>query len=75
MPEKLISPEATLLDLAAAYPSTQDVFRARDAQAGECLLCNALFETVRAVAERYGLDLADLLTDLEKAARRDADAA
>ena len=41
-----ITPDMTLLDVAHRYRATEAVFRARDEQAGESLLCNALFETV-----------------------------
>lgn len=63
-----IAPDMTLLDVVHRYRATEAVFRARDEQAGECLLCKALFETVVEVAERYGLDLDALLADLEAAA-------
>ncbi|MGE4193678.1 MAG: hypothetical protein AB7E51_09845 [Pseudodesulfovibrio sp.] len=63
-----ITPDMTLLDVVHQYRSTEAVFRARDEQAGECLLCKALFETVADVAARYGLDLEALLADLEAAA-------
>nr|WP_207263845.1 hypothetical protein [Desulfovibrio sp. Huiquan2017] len=58
----------TLLDIVHRYRATEPVFRARDEQAGECLLCKALFETVADVAARYGLDLDALMADLEAAA-------
>ena len=54
----------TLLDVVHEHRATEDVFRARDEQAGECLLCKALFETVADAAARYGLDLDALLGDL-----------
>jgi hypothetical protein len=61
-------PDATtVLDLVAEHPATQDVFRAHDARAGCCLLCQGLFETVSGLADRFGLDRAALMSDLEKA--------
>lgn len=57
----------TLLDVVHAHPATEPVFRSRDAQAGVCLLCAALFETVEHVAAAYGLDLDALLADLNQA--------
>ncbi|WP_319582604.1 hypothetical protein [uncultured Pseudodesulfovibrio sp.] len=59
-----ITPDMTLLDIVHKYRGTETVFRARDEQAGECLLCKALFETVADTASRYGLDLDTLMTDL-----------
>jgi hypothetical protein len=58
----------TLLDTVHAHPATEAVFRSRDGQAGVCLLCTALFETIGAVAATYGLDLDGLLADLNRAA-------
>ena len=68
MTARRITPDMTLLDVVQISRATEDVFRARDDQAGECVLCNALFDTVAATAERYGLDLDALLEDLERAA-------
>lgn len=64
-----ITADMTLLDVVAAHPATEPVFRSRDEEAGECLLCQALFEPVGDAARRYGLDLAALLADLNEAAR------
>ncbi|BDQ33748.1 DUF1858 domain-containing protein [Pseudodesulfovibrio portus] len=62
-----ITPDMTLLDIVHKYRATEPVFRTFDEQAGECLLCKALFETVETAAKRYGLDLEKLLADLERA--------
>ena len=62
-----VTPDMTLLDIVRQHPATEAVFRARDAQAGECVLCQALFDTVEAMADRYDLDLERLLADLEQA--------
>lgn len=60
----------TVLDLVAAHPATQEVFRRYDAAAGCCLLCQGLFETVSGLAARFGLDrkalVQDLLASLDK---------
>ena len=68
-----ITPDMTVLDIVAAHKGTEAVFRARDQAAGECILCNALFDTVRQVARRYSLDLDDLLADLAAAAGQSPD--
>lgn len=57
----------TVLDLVAAHPATEAVFRRYDASAGCCILCQALFETVAELAARYGLDAATLTHDLSQA--------
>lgn len=64
-----ITPDMTLLDVVHQYPTTEPVFRARDEQAGECLLCQALFETIEETARRYDLDIDALLKDLERASK------
>jgi hypothetical protein len=63
-----ITPDMTILDIVARWEPTQAVFSSYDAQAGECICCNALFESVQAVATRYGLDLERLLRELTVAA-------
>ena len=63
-----ITPDMTVLDIVAVHKGTEAVFRVRDQAAGECILCNALFDTVRQVAQRYSLDLDALMADLRAAA-------
>jgi len=58
---------ATVLDLVAAHPATEAVFRRYDASAGCCILCVALFKTVAELAARYGLDAEALAHDLSQA--------
>lgn len=55
----------TVLDIVSRYRSTEAVFKKYDALAGECICCNALFEPLKTVAARYGLDLGQLIRDLE----------
>lgn len=63
-----IRPEMTVLDVVSRYRQTEAVFKKYDKQAGECICCQALFEPLRKVAIRYGLNMEQLLTDLEAAA-------
>jgi len=63
-----ICPEMTVLDVVSRYRQTEAVFKKYDKQAGECICCKALFETLRNIAARYGLNLDKLLLDLEAAA-------
>lgn len=66
-PANAIDPDSvTVLDMVAAHPATQDVFRSYDEQARTCILCHGLFETISGLAARFGLDKANLLSDLEK---------
>ena len=60
-----IHPEMTVLDVVSRYRRTEAVFKRYDVRAGECICCQALFESLRDVAEKYHLDLKRLLTDLE----------
>jgi hypothetical protein len=60
-----ISPDMTVLDVVSRHRETEAVFREYDGRAGVCICCDALFETIRDVSKRYGLDLEALLSDLE----------
>ena len=66
--ENFIHPEMTVLDVISRYRETEAVFKQYDERAGECICCQALFEPLRNVATKYGLDLKKLMTDLETAA-------
>ena len=55
----------TVLDIISKYRETEAVFKRYDEKAGECICCQALFDTVQDVAQKYGLDLTELMTDLE----------
>lgn len=68
MPQKQIfSPEMSLLDAVSLHKAAEAVFRSYDAQAGVCLLCSHLFDSIGDVAGRFGFDLAALLEQLESA--------
>ena len=58
-------PEMTVLDVVSKYRVTEAVFKQYEEQAGECICCRALFDPLKDVAEKYGLDLKDLLANLE----------
>jgi len=68
MPEKksslTITPEMTVLDIVSRFEATEEVFKSYDAQAGECICCNSLFEPLKTVIEKYGLDGNRLLSEL-----------
>ena len=55
----------TVLDVISRYRGSEAIFRKYDEKAGVCICCQALFETLRDVAEKYDIDLEKLLTDLE----------
>jgi len=58
----------TVLDVVSKYRQTETIFKRYDQKAGECICCQALFETLKDMAARYRLDLERLLSDLNKAA-------
>ena len=63
-----IRPEMTVLDVVSKYRKTEAVFKQYDKQAGVCICCQALFEPLSKVTVRYGLNLEELMADLESAA-------
>ena len=63
-----IEPGMTVLDIVSKYSATQAVFKRWDDRAGECICCNALFDSLGTVAKKYNLDLAALVQDLKRAA-------
>ncbi len=63
--DKHILPEMTVLDVVSLYTGSEAIFRKYDEQAGVCICCQALFETLKDVVENYGLDLEKLLVDIE----------
>ncbi|MBN2034464.1 MAG: hypothetical protein JW836_14415 [Deltaproteobacteria bacterium] len=56
----------TILDVVSRYAQTEAVFKQYDQEAGVCLCCKALFDSIKDVAEKYGLDLSRFLADLEE---------
>ncbi len=57
--------DMTVLEVVSRYRQTEKVFKKYDAHAGECICCQALFETLESVAEKYDLDLDKLLLELK----------
>ncbi len=62
--ESLINRDMTILDIVSRYGNTVEVFERYNERAGECLCCMALFDTISEVAQRYNIDLADLVSEL-----------
>jgi nucleoside-diphosphate-sugar epimerase len=65
----LIDKHKEVLNVVERFPATQAVFEAYETQAGECICCNALFQTIEEVAARYSLELPAFLEDINRAAR------
>ena len=62
--------DMTVLEVIDRFRQTEDVFRRYDDEAGVCLCCEALFESIGEMAEKYGLDLDQLICDLEDEIRK-----
>ena len=58
----------TVLDIIDRHQATATVFKACNERAGECICCQALFDTVPQVADRYGLALNQLIDELNSVA-------
>ena len=52
-----IHADMTILDVVSRHRQTETVVRQYDDKAGVCLCCQALFDPLKIVAEKYGLDL------------------
>ncbi|OPL17141.1 MAG: hypothetical protein AVO38_05955 [delta proteobacterium ML8_D] len=66
-----ISPEMTVFEIIHSHRKTETVFRKYNKQAGTCICCNALFETLVKVSQKYNLDMEELISDLEAAINRE----
>jgi hypothetical protein len=60
-----IKPDMTVLAVLQLCRQTEAVFKKYEAPAGNCIMCTNLFDPLRVVAQTYGLDLRQLLADLE----------
>jgi hypothetical protein len=60
-----IDPDMTILDVVSRYRQTEAVFKQYDEKAGVCLCCQALFEPLKDVADKYGLDLEEIMAELK----------
>lgn len=67
----VIEPAMTVLDIVSRFRHTEPVFKRYDEMAGVCLCCEALFDPLQEVAGKFGLDLTQLLADLNAAAKAD----
>jgi hypothetical protein len=64
-----ITADMIILDVVSTHPKTEEVFKSYDEKAGVCICCQALFEPLEDMADRFGLNLEQLLIDLNMAAR------
>jgi iron-sulfur cluster repair protein YtfE (RIC family) len=59
-----VTADSTLLDIVSKWPATDAVFRRYDDQAGVCLCCSCLFDTLEEIAKKYELDLNGVLREI-----------
>lgn len=57
----------TVLDIVSEFKGTETIFKQWDKAAGECICCNALFDSLDSVAAKYQLDLENCMSELETA--------
>ena len=63
----VIWPDMTVLDVVSRYRTTEAVFKSYDEQAGECICCQSLFDTLQEMSGKYDLNLPDLIAALKAA--------
>lgn len=66
----MIKKEMILLDIVEKYPETEDSFRQYDNALGKCLLCHNLFDSIEDIADKYDLDLKELLDKVNKVIKK-----
>ena len=52
----IINPNMSLLQIVELSPQSEEVFHQYDDEAGCCLLCNNLFDSLEEVARTYSLE-------------------
>lgn len=63
-----ITPDMLVLEVLSACRATEAVFRKYEGEAGGCLLCHSLFDSLQEAGAKYGLPLKQLLADLNAVA-------
>lgn len=66
-----ITADMTILDVVSKYGPTEAVFKEYDKKVGACLCCQSLFDPLKVVAYKYGLDLEHLTADIQAAIEDD----
>lgn len=63
-----ITADMLILEVLSACRATEAVFRKYEGEAGDCLLCHSLFDSLKEAASKYGLPLQQILADLNAVA-------
>ena len=64
--KRTIHPDMTILDIVSKYSETEAIFKKYDNKADVCLCCEALFDSLKDIADKYCLNLEEIMTDLRK---------
>jgi predicted DNA-binding ribbon-helix-helix protein len=56
----------SLLEIVETNPRAEEIIRQYDGEAGCCLLCNNLFDSLEDVARTYSLELMQIIAKLKK---------
>jgi hypothetical protein len=64
-----VTPQMTLVEIMTQWRPSETIFQAYEPQAGTCLRCHALFDTLEEAAQKYNLDLTKLLAELNALAQ------
>jgi hypothetical protein len=64
--KSIIAPEMTILEIVSKYRHAETVFKQYDEKARVCLCCKALFDPLKDIADKYYLNLEEIMTDLKK---------
>lgn len=70
----LLKGKLTILDVVSQYRGSEEVFKQFDEKAGVCLCCEALFDSIETVGEKYELDQTELIQALKKWISEQSDA-
>lgn len=62
-----LSADMTVLDVIQLHRRAEAVFKALEKEIGQCICCEALFDTLEDVSFRYGLDQDRLMDRLKNA--------
>lgn len=61
-----ITKKMTLLEIVEDNQKRIEVFKKYDEQAGTCLMCNHLFESIEDVCKKFGLDAQQIIEECSK---------
>ncbi len=64
-----VTPQMTLVEVMTQWRASEAIFKAYETQAGTCLRCHALFDTLEEAAQKYNLDLTKLVAELNALAQ------